>query len=277
MSIGCLLTWAAKRPRALIAKALNHGDHTLAAVAAAQMRFPDPPPLGKGIETDEEIIRRAVELYRSGLLKGDWDSAEHPRTGTKPNPGWFAPKPKPSSVPNIKPRSGWPLPYVNAAARNAFEEAADLFAKTGRFLFWGLPVLDGIAAFMQAFSPTELNQGEDRLTAQLKAALQAPKTIEELQQEPAEDFLGYEQHHIVGQNDANLEKKAFEKFGSDLINDPGNIVWIPRLQHECVNAEYSSNSEGPGSPTVRDIVNEMDFAQQFQVGLSILRDCGALR
>lgn len=184
---------------ALVAKALNDGDFTLAAVAVAQMRFPDPPSLGKGAETDEEWKRRAIELHRSGLLKGDWDRAKHPRTGMPPNPGRFAPKPKPASVPSVKPRAGWPLRHVNAAARVAFEDAADIFAKTGRFLFWGLPVLDGIAAFMQVYSPTELNSGEDRLTAQLKAALQAPKTLEELQQDPTENVLGYEQHHIVNQ------------------------------------------------------------------------------
>lgn len=52
------------------------------------------------------------------------------------------------------------------------------------------------------------------------------------------------------------------------------MVWIPRLLHECVNAEYSSSSQGYGSPTVRDVTNKMDFAQKFEVGLSILRDCG---
>jgi hypothetical protein len=261
---------------ALVAAAFNRADLAMAAIATVQMGFPDPPQT-KCEKAREEIRRCALELYRSGLLKAGWDPAEHPRTGTKPNPGWFALKPKPTSVPSIKPRSGWPLPHVNAAAREAFEEAASLFAKTGRFLFWGLPVLDGIAAFMQTYGPTELNSGEDRLTAQLKAALQAPKTLEELQQEPTEDLLGCEQHHVVGQNDANLTKDVFDKFGSDVINDPDNIIWIPRLQHECVTAQYNSSSDGPGSPLVRDAVNKMDFAQQFAIGLRILRDCGALK
>jgi SCP1.201-like deaminase len=74
----------------LIAKALNRGDLTLAAVAAAQMRFPDPPLLTTPIEKDEEVAHRAMQLHRSGLLK-TWDPAKHPRTGAPPNPGWFAP------------------------------------------------------------------------------------------------------------------------------------------------------------------------------------------
>jgi hypothetical protein len=260
----------------LLANAFNRDDYAFAAIVAVQLQFSNPPPLGKCVETDEEQ-RRAIELYRSGLLKADWDPAKHPRAGAPPNPGWFAPKPKPPSVPSVKPRTGWPLQHVNTAARGAVEEAAGIFAKTGRFLLLGLPVVDGIVAFMQAYGPTELNQGEDRLTAQLKSALQAPKTMEELQQEPTQDNSGYEQHHIVGQNDDNLAKEALEKFGSDLINDPSNIIWIPRLQHECVSAAYSRNSDGPGSALVREVINELDFNQQREAGLKILRDCGTLK
>jgi hypothetical protein len=123
----------------------------------------------------------------------------------------------------------------------------------------------------------ELNQGEDRLTAQLKAALQDPKSLEELQQAPAENRLGYEQHHIVNQNPDNLQKGTVTKFGSELINDPSNIIWVPRLLHECVNAAYSSSSDGPGMPLLREIISKMDFLQQREEGLKILRNCGILK
>ena len=69
----------------------------MAAIATVQMQFPDPPPLAKAAESDDEIICRAAELSRSGLLKANWDPAKHPRTGTEPNPGWFAQKPKGTS------------------------------------------------------------------------------------------------------------------------------------------------------------------------------------
>ncbi len=163
---------------ALIANALSRGDLVMAAIATVQMQFPDPPPLAKAAESDDEIIHRAAELCRSGLLK---------------------------------------------------------------------------------------------------AALQGPKTLEELQQAPAENGLGYEQHHIVNQNPDNLQKGTVAKFGSELINDPSNIVWVPRLQHECVNSEYSSNSTGPGTPLVRELINKMDFQQQREEGLKILRKCGVLK
>ena len=73
----------------MIAAALDRGDLAMAAIAAVQLQFPDPPPLAKGAESHADIERRAVELYRSGLLKF-WDPAIHPRAGTPPNPGWFA-------------------------------------------------------------------------------------------------------------------------------------------------------------------------------------------
>lgn len=75
---------------ALIARALSRGDVAMAAIAAVQMQFPDPPSLAKGWENPDQIARRARELARSWLLK-DWNPAQHPRTGTPPNRAWFAP------------------------------------------------------------------------------------------------------------------------------------------------------------------------------------------
>ncbi len=135
-----------------------------------------------------------------------------------------------------------------------------------------------VKLFLAVFTPLDLNGGEDRLTAQLRAALQPfPKSLEELQKQPIEDALGYEPHHIVGQNDDNLAKGVFSKFGRDRIDDPSNIVWIPRFLHEQISACYSSNSDGPGTPLVRDVINKMDFDQQRQEGLRIMREVGILK
>lgn len=242
------------------------------------MQFPDPPLLEKGALSDDEIVHRAAQLYRAGLLKADWDPAQHPRTGTKPNPGWFAPKPK-TSVPSVKPRTGWPQPDVNKAVRALAKGLLSVIEESGTKPWVSGVILEVMLdLLLKVLTPEELNQGEDRLTAQLKAAMQGPKTLEELQQPPTENALGYEQHHIVNQNSDNLQKGVvLAKFGGDAIDDPSNIVWIPRLLHECVNSKYSENSDGPGSPTVRDVINQMDFNQQYQKGLEILRECGVLK
>jgi hypothetical protein len=92
----------------LIAHALNRGDLAMAAIAAVQMQIPDPPRLAKRQEKPEDIVRRARELARSGLLKF-WDPALHPRAGVPPNPGWFVPDGQGSEAARVEPAAmRWP-------------------------------------------------------------------------------------------------------------------------------------------------------------------------
>jgi hypothetical protein len=131
--------------------------------------------------------------------------------------------------------------------------------------------------FLMGFTPVELNSGEDRLTAQLKAAFDPPKTLEDLQQTPIENVLGYEQHHIVEQNPGNVLKINIEKFGQELLDDSGNLTWVPRFKHEEITAYYNENLAGPGSPTVRDLIGKFGMEQQRQIGLYVLRKYGVLK
>jgi hypothetical protein len=78
-----------RRGLAVVAEALNKGELARAQIAALLLRLPDPvlsklDPNARG----EELAR----LRESGLLAKDWEEADHPRTGTPPNPGWFAPR-----------------------------------------------------------------------------------------------------------------------------------------------------------------------------------------
>jgi hypothetical protein len=76
---------------AVVARALERDDLALAQIAALLLRFPDPPSLTKD-SSAQGAAALARQLIDCGLLKTDWDSAKHPRTGEPPNPGWFAPK-----------------------------------------------------------------------------------------------------------------------------------------------------------------------------------------
>jgi hypothetical protein len=78
-----------RRGLAVVAEALNKGELARAQVAALLLRLPDPV-LSK-LDPDARDEELAC-LRESGLLAKDWDEANHPRTGTPPNPGWFAPK-----------------------------------------------------------------------------------------------------------------------------------------------------------------------------------------
>src|ERR1700758_3023075 len=69
---------------AVVARALNAGDPCLARIAAVHLRLPDLPNAAarEAMEAEDRLVKYG---------NAEWDSAEHPRTETPPNPGWFAP------------------------------------------------------------------------------------------------------------------------------------------------------------------------------------------
>jgi hypothetical protein len=69
---------------AMVASALNANDQCLARIAAVHLEIPDLPSVA---------ARDAMAAEDSLIKYGDanWNPALHPRTGTPPNPGWFAP------------------------------------------------------------------------------------------------------------------------------------------------------------------------------------------
>src|SRR5262249_5013794 len=73
------------------AATLNANDLLLARIAAVHLRIPDLPNVAarERMEAEDRLIK-----YACGRLvakSGDWNPELHPRTGTAPNPGWFAP------------------------------------------------------------------------------------------------------------------------------------------------------------------------------------------
>lgn len=69
------------------ASALNDKNLPLAQIAALHLRLPDFPDLitWAKVEAEDRLVK--------SRQASDWDETEHPRAGTPPNPGWFAPKP----------------------------------------------------------------------------------------------------------------------------------------------------------------------------------------
>ena len=67
---------------ATVAAALNANDQGLARIAAVHLRIPDLP---------DQAARDAMEAADILIKSADWNPALHPRAGTPPNPGWFAP------------------------------------------------------------------------------------------------------------------------------------------------------------------------------------------
>src|SRR5579862_6780272 len=75
---------------ATVARALSANDQCLARIAAVHLRIPDIPD-----RTARDAMERTDALlkYARDTVGGDsnWNPAQHPRAGTPPNPGWFAP------------------------------------------------------------------------------------------------------------------------------------------------------------------------------------------
>jgi len=260
---------------ASVARALDRGDLALAGIAAVLLQFPDPPRLEKGAPAADDWARLAGELAGSGLLKGDWDPAKHPRTGQKPNPGWFAEVAREARVLTSRMRA-WPSPRFNKALRELVKDVAEKRGLSELGLYGDAAAI--ILELVQKLGPSALNDGEQRAIEQTNAYFDPPKTLEELQKRPTQNNLGYERHHIVEQNDDNVEKDVVVKFGRGAIDDPSNLVWVPRLKHELITAYY--NETDPGDPqgrSRREVIGEYDFETQGEIGLAVLRKFGVLQ
>ncbi len=72
-----------------VAAALNANDQCLARLAAVHLEVPDLSDRAArdAMEAEDVLIKYARDEGSSS----NWNPALHPRTGTPPNPGWFAP------------------------------------------------------------------------------------------------------------------------------------------------------------------------------------------
>ena len=145
-------------------------------------------------------------------------------------------------------------------------------------MVFGVPGVDIVAVIVEALNPGDTNMYEVRLNAQMMAALESPKSLDELQSEPTENRLGFEAHHIVEQNPENIEKRLIyeiailQKFGAAAIDAPSNIVWVPRMRHEDITSEYNSiDGSDPLRRRLRDVINQREFSDQRAFGLEELR------
>ncbi len=72
-----------------VAAALNTDDQGMARIAAVHLRLPDLPD--HAARDAMEAIDVLIKYARDESNGDAWNPALHPRAGTPPNPGWFAP------------------------------------------------------------------------------------------------------------------------------------------------------------------------------------------
>jgi hypothetical protein len=98
-----------------------------------------------------------------------------------------------------------------------------------------------------------------------EAYLDPPKTLEELQRAVLTPKRGYDIHHIVEQTSA--EQDGFPR---SKIDEPDNLVRIPRLRHWHINRWYGRPNKDYGGLSPRDYLRGKDWSERVRIGLDAL-------
>lgn len=77
---------------------------------------------------------------------------------------------------------------------------------------------------------------------------------------------GYQYHHIVTQGDANGDNISPEQ-----LQNTDNIIRLPTLLHEAVNAEYLKPAPDDPNVTFYAWLQQQPYEVQYEEGLKILR------
>jgi hypothetical protein len=106
----------------------------------------------------------------------------------------------------------------------------------------------------------------------IKAYLDPPRTLEELQGAVARPRKGYDTHHIVEQTPA--EDDGFPRA---MIDFPANLVRIPRFKHWEITAWYMTKNERYEGRSPRQYLQGKDWAERTRVGINALVRYGVLK
>jgi hypothetical protein len=112
----------------------------------------------------------------------------------------------------------------------------------------------------------------DEFEESIRAYLDPPKTLKELQEGASIPKKGYDIHHIVEQTRAERDK-----FPRSMINDPENRVRIPRYKHWEINGWYGRSNEAFGNQSPRDYLRGKDWDERVRIGMQALIKYGVLK
>ena len=160
--------------------------------------------------------------------------------------GFRAPDDKPPKVPKAKPGK--------SSQRTAIYRAITGFAR--RYPTIAADIVVGIINNIEWLEAIE---------DMLHADLDPPKTLQELQAGLGERRSGYDVHHII-------EQTAAERWGltRSQIDDPSNLVSIPRLKHYQITGWYGERNTNFGGLSPREYLNDKEPSEQRRIGLDAL-------
>jgi hypothetical protein len=87
---------------------------------------------------------------------------------------------------------------------------------------------------------------------------------------------GWQDHHIVEQGPQNDDLSPEEK---QLIDDPEDIVRVPRYTHQQLTNYYRNVDDNPpcNGLTPRQYLRGKSFEDRYQFGLNVLRKMGIIK
>jgi hypothetical protein len=285
---------------AIVAHALNTDDSCMARIAAVHLKIPDLPNAAarERMEAEDHLINAAgvkLEQPTQAIDKASPDDPKHPGwpAGT---PGGRGGKFRPKDGSGFDVSLEVKMRILRLAAREALRLAArELLHLSAEALANLVPGLDVVADAGAALDIANAVSEYWKLASDAQAAFdfasKGPYSLKELQmlsngyQEFAsyDDFIkseltlddvakmfgsagdGYQYHHIVTQGSANANSIPAEQ-----VQNTDNIIRLPTILHEAVNAEYSSSREG-SSVTMYQWLQTQPYEAQRDKGLKILR------
>jgi hypothetical protein len=150
---------------------------------------------------------------------------------------------------------------VKLIARLAVE-AALIDSGIGTAVGVSMLVADAIntAAWLKDYAPV------------IQSYFDAPKSLDELQQNALTSRSGYDIHHIAEQTPA--ENAGFPR---SMIDAPENLVSVPRFKHQEISDWYSTANEDLDKLTPREYLRDKDWDARTTIGLNALKDVGVLK
>jgi hypothetical protein len=106
----------------------------------------------------------------------------------------------------------------------------------------------------------------------IRAYLDGPKPLEELQRDVGKPEKGYEVHHIVEQTPAAQEDHARE-----VIDGPDNLVRIPTLKHWEITGWYMTRNKNFNNLSPREYLRGKTWEERRRVGLDALFEARVLK
>jgi hypothetical protein len=106
----------------------------------------------------------------------------------------------------------------------------------------------------------------------IKAYLDEPRTLGELQEAAQTPEKGYDIHHIVEKTPARDSE-----FPESLVQAPENLVRIPRFKHWEINGWFQTPNKDFGRISPRDYLRDKDWDVRAKIGRDALIDHGVMK